>query len=531
VTSPPRLLVAIVVTIACAAPAAALAQLAGSNLLLGQVGNWPPSFSDRGSPNRQSYYDQLNLQYAFGEGAGLAGLRFETDRNSDEQLGYEGLTQRYVDWSEDGYQVRVGNFYTILGRGLVHRSFELTGVVLEKTGIRTRLAPSRDVDGVLVDVDRGPLGLRLLTGSPSEGYTSLAEEKELDRERHRGHISGGELAFTVWRQSRIGAVYQRSTGGVGLNGLPGQQEVGSGFVEVDPMKLFGMVAVQLPIYAEYAQQDRTFREWWNLNREDRAPHALYAGTNLIWGPVALSAEWKDYSQFRLGTNDPPSLVREHSAVLLNRATHVLVPQREEGHQLELSYTPLPMASVVLNLTRADGARGDRFEERYAELHLMPNGAERWESTVFYDQGSDSTLSVTNRDTYGVLATVRLLERASVTLDAQRQTAERIGFDFETFTIEPRTFENVYVSLTGAVAELASVSMIWERTTDELDPSWEFGRDKPLHLMSWTISATLAKRHYATLFMGRRRGGLACTAGTCYEVQPFEGAELRVITKF
>jgi len=34
-----------------------------------------------------------------------------------------------------------------------------------------------------------------------------------------------------------------------------------------------------------------------------------------------------------------------------------------------------------------------------------------------------------------------------------------------------------------------------------------------------------------LFVGKRRGGLACTAGTCYQVQPFEGAELRLVSRF
>ena len=33
----------------------------------------------------------------------------------------------------------------------------------------------------------------------------------------------------------------------------------------------------------------------------------------------------------------------------------------------------------------------------------------------------------------------------------------------------------------------------------------------------------------SLFTGIRRGGTACTAGTCYLVLPFEGAEFRITT--
>ncbi len=34
-------------------------------------------------------------------------------------------------------------------------------------------------------------------------------------------------------------------------------------------------------------------------------------------------------------------------------------------------------------------------------------------------------------------------------------------------------------------------------------------------------------HLITLFLGKRRGGNACTSGICYEILPFEGMELRL----
>lgn len=531
VTPPRRAALALAFFLVAAHAVPAAAQITGSNLFLGQVGNWPPSIPDRGSPNRESFYDQVNLAYLFG--SSLVGLRYETDQNSDAQFEYRGFSQRFVDLSDQGYRLRVGNFYTILGRGIVHRSFELTGVILEKTGIRTRLAPSRDVDGVLAEVERGPMSLRLMGGSPSEGFTSLAEEQaDPDRPAHRGHIAGGQLALAGPRDAKIGATYLRSTGGVTSTGLPGQHETGSGFVEIDPLRVAGIEGVALPVYAEYAASDRPLERAITLNTADRTAHALYVGSNLLWGPLGVSAEWKDYSLFRLGTNDPPTAIKEHSTVLLNRVTHVLDANAEEGYQLEATVTPFDWASVALNKTRADGRRADRFEEAYAELHVTPDNAARWEATAFYDAAYDSFTSITDRDTYGVLATVRFLSRWSASLDAERQTADRIGFTDATFTnIGIVPFENVYVTLTGALADRGSLGFTWERTTDQLDRSWEFGRTKPLHLVGWTLNARLAERHDATLFVGKRRGGLACTAGTCYEVQPFEGVELRVVSRF
>jgi len=70
--------------------APAHAQLAGSNLLLAQLGNWPPSMPDRGTPDRESFYDRLDIQWL--SGSILAGARFETDRNSDLENEYAGFS-------------------------------------------------------------------------------------------------------------------------------------------------------------------------------------------------------------------------------------------------------------------------------------------------------------------------------------------------------------------------------------------------------------------------------------------------------
>ncbi len=521
--SPPRAARALTVAALLVAHAGtAPAQLSGSNLLIGQVGTFPKSFPDRGASNRQDFYDQVNLGYSFA--SGIAGLRFETYRNSEDEFAYEGVAQRYLDWTDRGYRIRVGNFYTLLGHGLIHRSFELSGVVLDKRGIRTRYAPARDVDGVLAEATVGSLSAILFSGSPSVGDVSLAEEK-LGNPRHRGQISGGQLMATLYREASVGAAYTRGKAGFDpRTGLSRQEEIGSGFVDVDPLRLLGVEGVSLPIYAEYAAKGQTFSRWWDWKTSDRTSHALYSSANLIWGTFGLSAEWKDYSDFRLGTNDPPSLVREHSPTLLNRSTHVLDAQLEEGFQLEASYTASEWASLVANLSRTDEILGGRFEERYVELHSAPRSAKRWEATAFYDRSWDHIDAIADRRTVGLVGTVRFLGRLSGTVDFQRQTARR----------DPRfsdaRFENLYLSWMAAAADLGSLAMVWERTTDELDPSWPEGRTQPLDNVGWVLSARLAPRHEAMLFAGKRRGGRACTAGTCYEVQPFEGVELRLVSR-
>src|SRR5206468_2016250 len=84
----------------------------------------------------------------------------------------------------------------------------------------------------------------------------------------------------------------------------------------------------------------------------------------------------------------------------------------------------PGGPHVLNRSRADGARGKRFEELFAELRFTPQAAERWEGTVFADRSEDDNEGIPRRDTHGLTATARWARRWSASLDAERQTASR-----------------------------------------------------------------------------------------------------------
>ena len=202
--------------------------------------------------------------------------------------------------------------------------------------------------------------------------------------------------------------------------------------------------------------------------------------------------------------------------------------RERGFQLEGSWTARPWGTVTANFSRSDG-RGDRFDERFLELHAAPDEGRAWEATAFWDEGEDGFSSIAGRRIYGASGTWRVDGRWSIAADVQRQEATR------EFALLPAiAFGDHYAALTTSRAGLGSATFAWERSTDPLqeDPALATdGRIDPRRFLAGIIKATLSEHHEATLFFGQRRGGRACTGGTCYEVRPFRGAELRLVTRF
>jgi hypothetical protein len=419
-------------------------------------------------------------------------------------------------------RIRAGNFYTILGRGLVQRAFEVPDVVLQEPGVYANYGFSRDLDGVLVEGEAGPLAARLLAGEPNPGTSA-----PVNGPVQAGALGGGEAALRLPRGARIGATYLRHTNDPGTK----QDELASGFVDFDPLRIANVASVALPIYAEYAQLNRSWEQWWRLPMGDDVPHAFYAGSNLLWGPFSLAAEWKDYRRFRLGFNDPPSLVREHGFTLLNRSTHVLDAESEHGYQLEAAGADPRWGSLTVNQSRSEGTPAGRllrFEETYVELRLAP-AESRFEGTLYADRGLDEFDFVSDRDIYGGSATVRFAAQWSATLDLARKDATGI-----VALGTPPSWTDRFLSVVVSRAEWGSAAFQWERTNDprEEDPARPV--DPQVHdltFASGTVSVRLGEHFNTSLFYGKRRGGLACTAGTCYKVEPFKGAELRLTARF
>jgi hypothetical protein len=515
------------------------AQITFSNLLEVRIGHDPDDVISNVPENRLTRFDQFSIDY-FRDRLNL-GFRFETYLPSDDAtLEYARFTQRYAAWSSPQVDLRVGNFQALLGRGLVLRAFELTGVVREEFGT-PQFGDSRDLDGVRADARVDLLDLVLLSGQPR-----FADDPP-DVER-RGAVSGGQLGADLIDDVRAGVEYVRLDDPARTGSAPRTTEIGGGFVRVgfDPwLERAQLGWLSLDTYVEYAEASGVVGTA-ATSSDKLAPdqgRALYAMQNALVGPfqdvrLGLSWEYKDYQNFEFRVNEPPPLVREHTAVLLNRNTHVLDPVQEEGYQFESLVALAERATLLLNWSRAENKPlrvpaaptqpalayiPRRFREFYAEAAVDPAGGT---VSAFVGESEDGLAGLDDARSWGAEARSPAWRSHSLEIDYEHLHANRV------LAGDAYPFTDQYVAMEWAWAGRATVSLSRQTTDDPADAAGSTAAGAPRRTYdALTASVRLGNHNEIEGFWGKRREGLQCTAGTCYLVRAFDGVTLRLLTRF
>jgi len=492
----------------------AFCQISLSTLSEIQVGNIP----DQDPAKLRTAYSQINFDYT---AAGFqAGLRSENFTASQSGRNYGEIVQRYVHYRRASFAATAGHFYTIFGNGLLLHAFELPGVITEVRGSRRRYQISRDLDGVQLRYRRADLDFLVLRGTPvdSDLPPGLAGV-----DRRQGRVQGGAVAWSprTYIETGLGLV-QFKAGGV--------DDLGADLyarLRLTPLlDHLGLEEVYGDLYGEYAQRDAELDRWFSLDRD--LPRALYLSSTWTQGAWGLSLEYKDYEDFLIANaNNPPPLIREHEAFLLNRITHDLLPDDETGFQTELSYAFASGQMLTTNYTRAKRRNepgtddDDTLWEFYIQGDTPLNAA--LDAQVFVDFSRNRILVDEHRTTVGTVWDWRPGARYNLNADVQFQDIDR------KFGTSAFPFNNFYVNL-GLNRQTAwSAALVLQRSTDELETgaslsgtTWWWGAN-----LNWQVHPG----HNIDLFAGKRRSGLACTGGTCYEVLAFEGVSIRLLNQW
>ncbi|MEP1307238.1 MAG: DUF6029 family protein [Balneola sp.] len=483
------------------------AQLYGTNTFEFQYGNLP--FEE--NTDLTTSYNQLNLYYDSGKFS-LFG-KAEQFLSPVEDRNYFELTQKRFQYQDDNFRIRLGNFYETIGSGLLLRSYDIPGSVFESDFYRTRYAFFRDLEGVAFDVNLDWAELKIIRSQPLQN--DLPPNFEPDSVRRPDLVEAIQATFYPTENLSVGGAFMRVN-------TPNNSDY-SQYASL-------MTNIQLPanfqLFGEYAID--TESDPFSFN-EDQS-YALYSGLNYYHGSFGASLEYKNYNDFRLGSsgfNDPPSLIKEHTYPILNRSTHVPNTSNEQGVQAELFYTFEGDHSLVANYayTINEVARRNEYREYFIEGTYKFNDQLSLKS--FLDYAVDEPKQQDNRISIGLITDKSFGESQNVIVDLQYQTYDE--------SFQPEKIENYFASLSYSFNSSLNISAVFEASTEPgLTDNPNTFPEIETNTRTWLGFNSLYRINTSNslaLFVGKRRGGPACTSGICYEILDFEGAEVRITTRF
>ncbi|TDI83681.1 MAG: hypothetical protein E2O78_07640 [Caldithrix sp.] len=457
--------------------------------------------------NNPAVFSDLILEYRYN--SFLGGIRTEGFRADHIGNRYDRVSQKYLEYTADWGSARLGNSYAILGRGIIFRGFELPGFVNESRVFRTQHRVIRDLSGLNLNFNRGPVSAKFLLGETPVNALDPPEE------RAEGDLRGGQLSVNIPANITLGTAYL-------VYNTTSKDKLSSYFLSWsadDFLTQIGAKDLTFDFYSEYAT-NKDYGKLAKFNRQ--TPHALYVTGNFTWSTLGGSLEYKDYQAFDFGINDPPPLIRENSEYLLNRITHRLDSFGERGYQAELYYSPQLPTRITGNFSRAKNNSGNLFLQRYIGIDYT---FDPWTARFFFDHGKEEFLSESRRITTGIVPDYTFSNGTIIGLDLEWQNVKReFSPDFV------YTLTNLYANLSLQNWHKWSLAFSLERSTDPdvtgVDPLRE---SEVKYFFNSNVGWQPLPQVSLQLFAGERRRSTQCDHGFCLEVLDYKGVELRLDT--
>ena len=453
------------------------AQLRLQQLTEAQFGNIPNDTSSF----FPSLYNKTHLHYQLKKIKLTAAFQqFHTPYSSRNYL---QLQQVQLDYYSSKFSFQLGHIYQTVARGILLRTFEIPGALFEELSFRSKQQFYRDILGGQVRwklknlTVKGLYGLPLINTLPP---TFKDQKRRVEK-----------LAYLGFNYP-----FKKHVAEVNFLGNSNQQNT-------EWLGAFSISGPLLP-FIQYSGI-------WSSNGDDK--NAFYANMNISFPKIGITIEYKDYKNFVLGSsfNEPPALVKEHNYRVLNRMTHIPIPQSEKGYQLEAVFLFDDLSILTLNHAVAINQIGGKQIYREYYLEYQKELRAGLDSKVFVNYAVDPIMLQTLRLSGGIYNTIVL--EGGVSLE--------VNWEYQRFDNDVQTGFNQYYGLGFSSGNQFSSFLSVEASNDQLLI------DQPYKL--WIGGGgkfKVSSNHSITFFAGERRGGPACTAGICYNVLDFKGFEIR-----
>lgn len=482
------------------------------------------------------------------------GMRYEIDQPIEYGVNFKGIKKRYVEYNNNnvGINMRAGDFWEIVGRGLSLNVFEDRGQFYD-TGIDgIKFAYKKTFgDKKPVKVKGMFLGGRLLFND----YLVPTRVETYD-------VRSGNFEISPVKYLNIGANYVYSEGSVPTSfdttAVKSYLPEGYGTLTIGNFQMFASYG--------HKQSNTTPNSSYPVPLTGKGD-GFYSSISYSLPKIGFTLDYKNY-RFDLTAPDyrgndrptrmlpfqnPPTAVKEHASTLLSRYPHVVDFNDEVGGQFDVVYAPTDKVTFNFNLAAASrhynykniGTGALIVYERIDRSSYFPTFDDAFSPwTEIYLEGewyaTDKLYAKVSYDYQNSVIFDNLNPAASEKQRINTVPAEfRYSFD-KNYTLKvnfenqfvynsnmttKKDFLNELISLSVSKSPNLSATVSYEWTTSDEEPtgkkSWLLGE----------VSYKLNSTNSVTVSYGTERGGVRCTNGICRYVRPFEGFRLTVNSKF
>ncbi len=463
---------------------------------------------------REILENWLNLDYA--RGIFSAGLRLEVFQPNDPdpsisrgknrfaELDYKYLRADIGDRTE-GLDIIAGNYYALLGRGMVLKSYEDRAIRIDNNLLGLKVT--------------GNYAGFVLTGLTGTAANSSNERNEI--------IHAVDLEYRNWKPLKLGVTYASN-----LPAVDGVARTSMASVRAIPS------IWNFDVYAEYSVlQNNDIQNNAFNNSASIVGEGFYGNLNFYLGPISLSGEYKYYDNISFTSHDgtiayntPPSVRLEYTYQLPNRHPSPLNPDNEQGFQVAAGYNLSDETYLTGAYTQTKTLPSSSYFQRSVSRNLPVQSLLKevyfqaqhdWNfdfSTIaafsYNEELATNTKNITpileNKFYFGGVNTIKII------IEHQHTT---------NWSTSEKYFTDI-LSVEYLRSPKYSVALVAEMQTKEPE-------DGVTNRKFWgfvQFGYKLGHHSDISILLGTRQAGNICIGGVCRFEPAFEGIELKLLTR-
>ncbi len=461
------------------------------------------------------FEDWLNIDYRYDNFT--AGLRYETFKPNDPSPAISRGKENYSDIAfkyfsvnfgnrKSSFELTAGNFYALVGRGMVLRSYEDRNLRLDN-----------NLQGVLVRAGYSDFKLTALAGSAANSNNDRKDILYLADLEYRGlkWLKGG-VTFASNKPDIPGV------SNTDIGSLRFQTSIGS-----------------LDGYLEYGLKKNSDLQSGAFNgTENFVGKGFYGSLSYYYDIFSIVGEYKYYDNFgfrsfdqTVSYNQPPATRRDYTYLLFNRHPSTLDPDNEQGFQIEANANISDYSSLLLQYSETKTLGNTSFIQRLYNQNLEPRVKYREASAQYSAALSDKLkmivalgyneeLDENTKNYTGVLDLKYSLDsRNTIRLIIEHQQ-----------TNNRTTLEDYFADvLTVEYLRSPKYSVAWVSEMKTREP---FPGERVRLFWNYLIGTMKIGEHTdLSLLAGSREAGIICIGGVCRYEPEFRGVEFKMTNRF